>query len=204
MNAQTPRQIEIVKASVKLIGQDGISALTTRNLSKALGVTEPIIYRHFKNKTAILSAILSFLEESNRKISASIVKKDSPALSRIEELYMRHFEGFMKTPALTTAIFGEELFHKEKILTGSVLKIIDVTNNSIEKILSEGMKKKEVRTDIPVRQMTFIIMGAMRFAVTKWRLSGYKTNLVAIGKELCISFNNLFSINPGYYRKQIN
>jgi AcrR family transcriptional regulator len=197
MNAQTPRQIEIIKASVKLIGENGLSALTTRNLSKALGITEPIIYRHFKNKTAIIAAILSFLEESNRKISASIVKKDTPALSRIEELYMRHFQGFMKTPALTTAIFSEEQYHKERILTDSVLKIIVVTNDSIEMILSDGIKKKEVRTDIPVQQMTFIIMGAMRFAVTKWRLNGYKTDLVAIGKELCNSFHNLFSINAG-------
>jgi len=197
MNTHTARQIEIIKASVKLIGKNGLSALTTRNLSKALGVTEPIIYRHFKNKTAILAAILGFFEDNNRKISTSIVKKDAPAFSRIEELYMHHFKGFMKIPALTTAIFSEELYHKEKILIDSVLKIISVTNDSIEIILSDGIRKKEVRTDIPVQQMTFIIMGAMRFAVTKWRLNGYKTDLVANGKELCSSFCTLFSISAG-------
>jgi AcrR family transcriptional regulator len=204
MNEQTQRQIEIIKASVKLIGKKGISSLTTRNLSQALGVTEPIIYRHFKNKTAIIAAILSFLEENNRKISGSIVKKDAPALSRIEELYLRHFNGFMKMPALTTAIFSEELYQKEKILTDSVLKIIAVTNDSIETMLSDGIRKREVRADISVQQMTFIIMGSMRFAVTKWRLTGYKTDLVSIGKELCSSFNTLFSINAGNDHDQIN
>jgi AcrR family transcriptional regulator len=197
MTMQTARQIEIIKASVKLIGKKGLSALTTRNLSKELGVTEPIIYRHFKNKTAILTAILGFLEDSNRKISNSIVKNDASAFARIEELYMHHFTGFMKNPALTTAIFCEELYQKEKILTDSVLRIIEVTNDSIVKILADGIMRKEIREDIPIQRITFIIMGTMRFAVTKWRLSGYKADLVAIGKEFFNSFQKLFSLPTG-------
>lgn len=192
MHTQTPRQIEIINASVKLIGSKGIAALTTRNLSKALGVSEPIIYRHFKNKQDILAGILSFLEENNRKISAVIVEKDAPALDRITELYLRSFEGFTKAPGLTSAIFSEELFQKDKVLAEKILGIMEVTNKTIVAILNEGMKKNELRADLTSKEMSHILMGAMRFAVTKWRLNRYKTDLVAHGKELCLSFRKLF------------
>jgi len=189
---RTPRQIEIVNAAVALIGSKGIGALTTRNLSKALGVTEPIIYRHFENKIAVLAAILSFLEESNRKISESFVKRDGPALRRIEELYMHHFAGFTKTPALTTAIFCDEHYRQEKLLMDCILRIMETTSESIENILRDGKRRHEVRGDIPIEQIAFVIMGTMRFAVTKWRLNHYKTDLVSSGKELFRSLHILF------------
>jgi len=192
MRQRSSRQIEIINASVKLIGRKGISALTTRNLSKTLGVSEPIIYRHFKNKQAILAGILSFLEENTRKVTAGIVIKDAPALDRIEELYLRSFAGFSKKPGLTSAIFSEELYQKEKVSSIKVLGIIEITNKAVVDILNEGMKKKEIRADVTAEQMAFILMGAMRFAVTKWRLNNYKTDLVAHGKELCGSFRTIY------------
>jgi TetR/AcrR family transcriptional regulator, fatty acid metabolism regulator protein len=192
MPTQTPRQIEIIKASVKLIGRKGLAALTTRNLAKTIGVSEPIIYRHFKNKQAILAGILSFLEENNRKITSAIVMKDAPALDRIGELYVRSFAGFAKAPGLTSAIFSEELYLKEKVLSAKVLGILEITNNTIVDILNEGMQKKEIRTDVTAEQMAHVLMGAMRLAVTKWRLNSYKTDLVARAKELCLSFRKLY------------
>jgi AcrR family transcriptional regulator len=194
VHTYTPRQIEIIKASVKLIGRKGISALTTRNISKALGVTEPIIYRHFRNKTEILAGILSFLEESNRKIATAVLQQEAPALERIEELYMRHFSGFARTPALTSAIFSEELYYNDRVLARGVLGIMEVTKQAIMKILNEGIKNKEIQTLISPEQMAFIIMGSMRFAVTTWRLNKFKSDLVAEGKELCHLFRVLFSV----------
>jgi AcrR family transcriptional regulator len=189
---QSPRQIKIINAAVKLIGRKGITALTTRNLSKALGVSEPIIYRHFKNKQELLAGILSFLEENNRKIARVIVDKDAAALDKIEELYLRSFAGFMKTPGITSAIFSEELYQKERALAEKVLGIMGVTKKAVVDILNDGMQKTEIRTDITSEQMAMILMGTMRFAVTKWRLNRYKADLFAHGKELCDSSRILF------------
>ncbi|MCK5088225.1 MAG: helix-turn-helix transcriptional regulator, partial [Melioribacteraceae bacterium] len=46
----TKRQAEIIDESIKLIADKGIQGLTIKNLSKAIGVSEPAIYRHFENK----------------------------------------------------------------------------------------------------------------------------------------------------------
>jgi len=43
----------VVEAALKLIGEHGMSALTTAALAKEVGMSEANIYRHFRNKEEI-------------------------------------------------------------------------------------------------------------------------------------------------------
>jgi len=44
--------------AIDIIGDTGVSGLTTARLAKRLGMSEPNLYRHFNNKEAILSAVI--------------------------------------------------------------------------------------------------------------------------------------------------
>ena len=50
------RQIEIVSEATKMLGATGYHSVTTKALSKKLGIAEMILYRCFKNKDAIVLA----------------------------------------------------------------------------------------------------------------------------------------------------
>ncbi len=50
------RQIQIRDEATKLIASKGIQGFTIKNLSKAIGISEPGLYRHFESKVDILSA----------------------------------------------------------------------------------------------------------------------------------------------------
>lgn len=70
----TKRQQEIIWSAVHLIDENGIQGLTIKNLSARIGFTEAAIYRHFKSKGEILSAIINIFREQVSKI---IVDKNS-------------------------------------------------------------------------------------------------------------------------------
>ncbi|MBL6964026.1 MAG: helix-turn-helix transcriptional regulator, partial [Candidatus Marinimicrobia bacterium] len=54
MNEYTERQDQIIQESIQLIAEKGIQGLTIKNISKAIGITEPAIYRHFDSKNDII------------------------------------------------------------------------------------------------------------------------------------------------------
>ena len=54
----TRRQQEIVRTALELIAAGGIRNLTIRNLADRLGLTEPAIYRHFRNKSEIVRTLI--------------------------------------------------------------------------------------------------------------------------------------------------
>src|SRR6218665_2819897 len=49
----------IVEEALGLLNEVGIDKLTTRKLAERLGVQQPALYWHFKNKSALLDAVNS-------------------------------------------------------------------------------------------------------------------------------------------------
>ena len=52
------RRASIVSAACKLFAEKGFRGTTTRELAAAVGVTEPILYEHFRTKRDLYSAII--------------------------------------------------------------------------------------------------------------------------------------------------
>jgi AcrR family transcriptional regulator len=52
------RRAAIVRSAIQLFAEKGFRGATTRELAHALGVTEPVLYQHFRTKRDLYSAIL--------------------------------------------------------------------------------------------------------------------------------------------------
>ena len=52
------RRAELIDTAVAMFGQRGYAGTTTSELAKAAGVTEPIIYRHFRSKKLLFIAVI--------------------------------------------------------------------------------------------------------------------------------------------------
>ena len=52
------RRAAIVQAAVRLFAENGFRGTTTRELAAASGVTEPVLYQHFRTKRDLYSAII--------------------------------------------------------------------------------------------------------------------------------------------------
>jgi AcrR family transcriptional regulator len=52
------RRAAIMKAAISLFSERGFRGTTTRALAEAVGVTEPVLYEHFKSKRELFEAII--------------------------------------------------------------------------------------------------------------------------------------------------
>ncbi|NOX19159.1 MAG: TetR/AcrR family transcriptional regulator, partial [Chlorobi bacterium] len=90
----TQRQNEIINASISLIAEKGIQGLTIKNLAHAINVSEPALYRHFKNKTAILIAILDSFKTLVPNISDVMIMEKKSSIEKTHFIYNGFFEKF--------------------------------------------------------------------------------------------------------------
>lgn len=51
------RKDAIIRTALDLLNEVGVDNLTTRKLAERLGVQQPALYWHFKNKRALLDAL---------------------------------------------------------------------------------------------------------------------------------------------------
>src|SRR5690242_18167586 len=52
------RRAAIVTEAIRLFAEKGFRGTTTRELASAVGVTEPVLYQHFKTKRDLYTAII--------------------------------------------------------------------------------------------------------------------------------------------------
>jgi len=188
---RTERQEQILKTSIELIANKGIQGFTIKNLSHAIGISEPAIYRHFESKTAILLAILDNFKEMAGMMSSSITNSENRTIDKIEILFLNLIEMFIKQPTIISVIFSEEIFKNDIQLKNKIIEIHNLNQTNIERIIDEGLVKGYVRNDLDTSSLALIFMGAFRLLVKRWDLNGYNFNLKSEGEKLIHSFKLL-------------
>ena len=187
----TKRQIEIIDASKDLIGKKGLQNLTIKNLAKKMSFSEPALYRHFKDKTSILKALLLFHREILKNEIFKIFESDKSSLVKFQEILKFKFGHIEKNPALVMIIFSETSFQYSSVLSSVVSKIMEQRSKKIIELLEEGQKNNEIRNDVEAEQLATIIMGGIRKTILSWKLGGFKSNLSLDGEKLWITINKL-------------
>ncbi|HCB88771.1 MAG TPA: TetR/AcrR family transcriptional regulator, partial [Porphyromonadaceae bacterium] len=68
----TPRQLEIIEATGKILTASGANGLTIKNLAKEMQFSEGAIYRHFSSKEEIIIMMLKYLKTNISKILSNL------------------------------------------------------------------------------------------------------------------------------------
>jgi AcrR family transcriptional regulator len=174
MKAFTERQAQIIQESIKLIADKGIQGVTIKNISKAIGISEPAIYRHFENKNKILLGIISTLKDIDYDDHD---QEKENAIIRIKTFFRRYTARFIENPSLTAIVFSEEIFNNESYISMSLKEMMKKKQEKLNLILTYGQANSEIRKDLDARQMSIIAIGSFRFLISNWRFSNYSFEL---------------------------
>lgn len=86
-----PRREEILAAALKLFGEHGMQAVTTRQIAASVGISQPSIYAFFPNKQALEAEVCTrAFEELTSRISAGLnaLKRGSSDIGKLGRIYV--------------------------------------------------------------------------------------------------------------------
>jgi AcrR family transcriptional regulator len=193
MPEYTRRQKQIIEAAIDVIAAEGIQSLTIKNLAAAIGVTEPAIYRHFRNKHEILESVLTYFAWESRRNLKAALESEQFATRKIGAFLAYYLDTFTRRPALAAVVFSEDIFPNDRRLARSVLKLMEQSQQILSQIVGEKGPDNDVRDDIAAEQVVTIVLGSLRFLVNKWHLSRQGFDLRKEGNRLVRSLLQLIT-----------
>lgn len=133
------RQRQIVETALCFFGEKGISGTTTAEIASTEGISEGNIYRHYRNKEAILVAVIDKIGCDLSSILAEAAHIANP-IARLEEVFKRHLAYLKSHRDIARTIFFEEVMVSSPELRKKVRRIILAYYKGIRKTFGEGQE----------------------------------------------------------------
>ncbi len=165
------RQHQIINAARKLIVRYGSEHITTRRIAKEIGISEGAIYRHFKSKREILSALVDEIEEDLPGDINTAVGEDGHA--SLDSVLRNHILAIETRRGVSFQVMAEIISMGDKRLNRKILDAIHRYLARLKELLSNAVVNGEVRDDIDLDSAAMLLFGIVQGLVNVWTLSNY-------------------------------
>lgn len=180
----TRRQQEIVSSALGLVAAGGIQRLTIGNLARKLGITEPAIYRHFRDKAAIVATLVDGFDAGASAVLEEVNAGEGSALAGLERFVTSRFESVAANPPLARVLFAEEMFMDDPEISAKILAMMHRHRDGVMRLLERGVASGEVRGDIAGMMLFRLVMGPVRLLIRQWGMSQQAFDLREQGGEM--------------------
>lgn len=155
------RRAQIINSAVGLISSRGLSGATTARIAADVGITEPALYRHFKNKHSIILAALD--EVSARLVgyclAAGLGTPDMP--SRLRVMSAAYYDFVMAHPEEMRVLFEAISAARGDEMRREMRGKIDELLHAVEAVIAEGIDQGTFRpdTDLSIVAWEIVSLG---------------------------------------------
>lgn len=185
------RQIEIIEASGKILMEKGILGLTTKNIAKEMNFSESALYRHFKDKEAIVSLLIAYLSENITQRFEAILKSNKNPEEKFLELFKSQFSFFKSNPHFIVIVLSDGLMDSSEGIKTEIFKLIQTNTNTFKLIIKKGQKLKFFTREIDDEYLVHFVMGSFRLQMLKWKLANFSFDIEKQGMKTMVNLIKL-------------
>ncbi|MDA8768548.1 TetR/AcrR family transcriptional regulator [Winogradskyella sp.] len=141
------RKQEIIRVAAKLFKSKGYSAVTMRDLAKAMDIKAASLYNHISSKQAILQDIIIAIAEDFTTGMQNIMNSDTNSIGKLEQIISLHVKiATENTDGL--AALNLDWMHLENKLD-YYLKLRNDYEANYLKIIKDGIANNELKSVKP-------------------------------------------------------
>jgi len=188
---------DIVQAATWLFAEQGFDGTTTLQISKEAGITEPVIYYHFKGKDQLFTRIITTTFETFFAYLDDLPEKTGTEFEKIENLIALHFDIVKEMPDeiyLAVSACPARLKDPAGICRKNIRKVRRRLKHYLTDCLAAGMATGEFHTvpkDATVNLIVAMLTGLMR-------QRGLKLEEVEGLKETTVEFCRRSLVKTGF------
>ncbi|HEY5691308.1 MAG TPA: TetR/AcrR family transcriptional regulator [Cyclobacteriaceae bacterium] len=178
---------KILKQSGQLFNTQGYKATSLRDITDATGFTKGAIYRHFNSKDELEMETLSHLSLQMFELIRTRIKEAKTAGEKLRSVF-NFFETYISRPPIkggcplmNAAIEADDA---HPALRKRAVSILDVLRDSIETILSNGIKYHQIKRDIDRAYYATVIIAGLEGAIMMSKLRGNNDDIVRVTRHL--------------------
>lgn len=171
------RRHDIIEAAMEIIRHEGVSRLTTRSLSQAVGIAQPTLFLHFGNKSHVLVALVDTIQERLQQEMAALGLAQMPPLERLKTVIRAHLNFIQRQPGIPRLLFSEELQSGDPVFRARMNELVQFFLTFISGVIGAAQERGDIRSDIVPQQNACILIAMVQGLAFRWILSDHRFEL---------------------------
>lgn len=178
------RKLEIIEAALRLADTLGPDRITTEAIARAVGLTQPGVFRHFPKKQDIWRAVVAHIATEMDARWAEVQRRNGTAADRVRALVAVQLRIILSMPAITAILFSRELHAESDILRRDMLDLMGRFHQLVARNLLEARAAGDLRDTLDCNDAAFLLIGLIHSLAVRWSLSGRPFDLAGEGSRL--------------------
>ncbi len=185
------RREEIVQAAFKVLGKGGTGSLTIAAIAETAGMSEANIYRHFKGKDAIYSALVDFIGASVMGKAATIAAGSRRPIEKLEAIFFSHMALIEEHPGMPRLIFSEDIRLDNRKLGEKISLRLRSYVETLAGIIAAGIDEENFRQGLSPRETALTFLGLIQSTALRWTIGAESFDIRVEAGKLWSNFMQL-------------
>jgi AcrR family transcriptional regulator len=176
--ATAVRRTAIARAALELVAADGLKGLRMAAVAGKVGIVPSGIYRHYRNKSDVLDAILAFIQGRLAANVRAVAHGRGDALARLHGLLMRHARLIRENEAIPLVVFSPDVYAGSQTRRRELLGIINGFLAQVASLVRQGQAEGVIRSDLAPEEVAVLFLGLVQPSTILWHLSAGRHDVV--------------------------
>ena len=186
------RKAEIVAAMLRLADELGPDRLTTDAVAKAVGLTQPGIFRHFATKQDLWLAVAAQIARIMTEGWEQVLATDALPKDRVVALIRAQLRLIAANPAIPAILHSRELHSENAALRGQFVGLMTRFQALLVDALTEGRSLGVYRGDLDPKDAAMLLISLIQGLAIRWSLGQRAFSLETEGGRLLACQINLY------------
>jgi AcrR family transcriptional regulator len=164
-SARGEREQLILRAAMKVFTRKGFHKARMADIATEANVSYGLAYHYFESKDALFDSIQAWWWERLFKRLDEIALFRKPVSEKLEAIVAYLLDLYHEEPELVH-VFITEMSRSSQTLTVESLNNFKRFIGSVDTMISLAQKKKQIRTDVRSRYLTYMFLGGLETVVS--------------------------------------
>jgi AcrR family transcriptional regulator len=175
--ASSQRRHQVVEATLALLATTPIDRITTRQIARKVGMSQPALFRHFRSREAILQAVVSHARGELERLAAQALARQQAPLEALQ-LFARSLLGYVeRNPGMPRLLFHQVAKGESAPYHRPLAHLVSMQRSLVAELVREAQRQGQVSETVDPRRAAALFVALVQGVLLQWQLSESESSL---------------------------
>lgn len=165
------RRGQIVSCTLALLADTPIDRITTRQVARELGISQPALFRHFRSRDEIFEAVVRHARAELEQLAAEALGRGEAPLDAISALIGALVGYVAEHPGMPRLLFYDAGASAAASYHGPLAQLVAMQRSLATELLRQAQRAGALDARVDAARAAGILLAALQGLLLQWQLS---------------------------------